>query len=151
MMRTIAKSGRTSKTVRPRGAGHPVPGLVLPLLEFDLPAEERLLHKEDAWNVISRNAKTLAKYDDMRVVLIAMKAGTRTDGHQTHGSLAILCLAGKLTVHLANTNVEVPAGRLLTLERNLPHDVEALEDSTFLLTLSWPREQMESAEVNMAA
>ena len=30
-------------------------------------------------------------------------------------------------------------GAFLTLERGLRHDVEAMEDSSFLLTISWPR------------
>ncbi len=48
-------------------------------------------------------------------------------------------LTGKLRLHLPDQTVELPAGRLLTLERALPHDVEALEESSFLLTISWPK------------
>jgi hypothetical protein len=33
---------------------------------------------------------------------------------------------------------DLPAGSLLALDRGLPHDVEALEDSAFLLTIAWP-------------
>ena len=33
---------------------------------------------------------------------------------------------------------DLPAGTLLTLDQNLPHDVEALEESAFLLTIAWP-------------
>jgi hypothetical protein len=31
------------------------------------------------------------------------------------------------------------AGGLVALDRGLPHDVEAIEDSAFLLTIAWPR------------
>lgn len=34
----------------------------------------------------------------------------------------------------------LPAGHMLALERALPHDVEALEDSAFLLTIAWPED-----------
>ncbi len=32
----------------------------------------------------------------------------------------------------------MPAGQLLVLDRSVPHDVDALEDSAFLLTIAWP-------------
>lgn len=61
------------------------------------------------------------------------------EGHKTDESISILALTGKLRLHLPEQAVELPAGGLLTLERALPHDVEALEDSSFLLTISWPK------------
>ncbi len=122
-----------------RGVGHPVPGLIGPLLTLDLAAEIEQLRQEEPWKTTSRNAKTLVKYADLRVVLITMKAGTRMEGHKADGSISIHALTGKLRLHLSEQTVEVPVGRLLTLERALPHDVEALEDSSFLLTISWPR------------
>jgi quercetin dioxygenase-like cupin family protein len=97
------------------------------------------MRQEGAWTTTQRNAKTLVKYPDLRIVLIAMQAGTRMEGHKADGSISIQGLTGKLQLHLPQQAVEVPAGRLLTLERALPHDVEALEDSSFLLTISWPR------------
>jgi hypothetical protein len=33
---------------------------------------------------------------------------------------------------------DLPTGRLLALDHGLPHDVEALEESAFLLTIAWP-------------
>ena len=35
----------------------------------------------------------------------------------------------------------LPAGGLLALGQGLPHDVEALEESAFLLTIAWPSEK----------
>ncbi|HEV2349794.1 MAG TPA: hypothetical protein VG028_08125 [Terriglobia bacterium] len=116
-----------------------MPGLVGSLLQFDLAMETNQLRQEDPWNTTSRNAKTLVKYADLRIVLIVMKSGTRMEGHKADGSISIQGLGGSLRLHLPNQTVELPAGRLLTLARGLPHDVEAMEDSTFLLTISWPR------------
>ena len=123
----------------PRQAGHPVPGLTGPLLEFDLAAETEQLRQEDTWTTTQRSAKTLVKYPDLRVVLIALKAGRHMEGHKADGSISVQGLTGKLKLHLPQQTVEVSAGRLLTLERALSHDVEALQDSSFLLTISWPR------------
>ncbi len=79
------------------------------------------------------------KYPDLRIVLITIKGGTRMEGHKTDESISIYPLAGKLRLHLPEQAVELPAGRLVTLERSVPHDVEAVEDCSFLLTISWPK------------
>jgi quercetin dioxygenase-like cupin family protein len=141
MAKTKIKKTQRPKKMRakPRGSGHPVPGLTGTLLQFDLPVETEQLRKEAPWQTTSRNAKTLVKYPDLRVVLIAMKAGTRMAGHKADGSISLHALTGKLRLHLQGQDVGLPVGRLVTLERALPHDVEAVEDSSFLLTISWPR------------
>jgi len=139
MPKTKKMRSPSKGSARPRGVGHPVPGLVGPSLEFDLAAEAEQLRQEDAWKNTARNAKTLVKYADLRIVLIVMKAGTRMEGHKADGSISVHTLSGKLRLHLSDQMVELPAGRLLTLERALPHDVEALEESSFLLTISWPK------------
>ena len=36
--------------------------------------------------------------------------------------------------------IDLPAGHMLALERALRHDVEALEDSAFLLAIAWPED-----------
>lgn len=141
MAKTHLTKSRPGKkiTARPRKVGHPIPGLTGRSLRFDLAAETRQLRGEDAWKSTSRNAMTLAKYPDLRVVLIAMKGGTRMEGHKTDESISIHALTGKLRLHLPERAVDLPAGHLLTLERAVPHDVEALEASSFLLTISWPK------------
>jgi quercetin dioxygenase-like cupin family protein len=106
-------------------------------LEFDLFSEAEQLRREPPWQSNGRNSKTLAKYPDSRVVLIAMKPGNRIEEHKTDGRISVQTLAGRIRVHLLERVVELPAGHLLVLDRSLPHDVEALEESTFLLSLFW--------------
>ncbi|MDE3179044.1 MAG: hypothetical protein KGM47_05220 [Acidobacteriota bacterium] len=96
-----------------------------------------MLRQEDAWRTTGRNSKTLVKYPDLRLVLILLRAGKRMEGHRTGESISIHCLKGKLRLHLPSGMVDLTQGQLLTLERCLPHDVEALEESSFLLALSW--------------
>jgi quercetin dioxygenase-like cupin family protein len=43
-------------------------------------------------------------------------------------------------MHVQDKVFELPAGHLLALDRAVPHDVKALEDSAFLLTIAWPEE-----------
>jgi quercetin dioxygenase-like cupin family protein len=85
-----------------------------------------------------QNAKTLVKYDDFRVVLIALDAHARLPGHRTEGRISIQTVAGHIQVRAQGRTFDLPVGRLLALDRGLPHDVEALEESALLLTIAWP-------------
>lgn len=106
-------------------------------LEFDLPREIEQLHHEPEWST-GQNARTLVKYDDFRIVLTALRAHARMPGHQTEGRISIQTVHGHIQVRAEGRTFDLPAGRLLTLDRGLPHDVEAVEDSALLLTIAWP-------------
>jgi quercetin dioxygenase-like cupin family protein len=106
-------------------------------LEFDLATEIDQLHREPEWHG-GRNAKTLVKYDDLRVVLLALRASTRIPDHRTDGRISIQTVRGHLRIRAGGRTFDLPAGRLLTLDGGLVHDVEALEDSALLLTIAWP-------------
>ena len=113
--------------------------LAKPLLHFDLAHEIEQLCQEDAWVKTGHTAKTLVKHHDFRIVLIALKAGTRIGEHKTDARISIQALRGRLLLHLPELEVELLAGHLLALDRALPHDVEAVEESAFLLSISWSR------------
>lgn len=108
-------------------------------LRFDLAAEAEGLKKEDAWRVKGHNARTLIKYEDFRVVLIALKAGARVEEHQTDQHVTVHALSGRLRLRLPNETVDLAAGDLLGLDRAVAHDVEALEDSLLLLSMGWSK------------
>jgi len=112
-----------------------------PLLQFDLVSELDQLHQDESWlQATGRSSKTLVKHPDLRIVLIAMKANTRMHEHTAAARISVHSLSGHIRLHLPERVVDVPAGHLLALDQCVPHDVEAAEDSAFLLTLSWPPE-----------
>ena len=113
------------------------PPLAASFLEFDLTREMEQLHREPDWKR-GQNAKTLVKYDDFRVVLIALKARARLPGHQNKGRISIQTVAGHVTVRAEGRTFDLHVGTLLALNHDLPHDVEALEESAILLTIAWP-------------
>lgn len=106
-------------------------------LEFDLGREIEQLHHEPAWET-GQNAKTLLKYDDFRVVLMVLRAHARVPAHQTAGRISIQTIHGHIEVRAAGRSFDLRSGGLLALDRGLPHDVEALEESVLLLTIAWP-------------
>ena len=106
-------------------------------VEFDIGTELELLQREPEWQV-GHNSKTLVKYDSLRIVLIAMKAHSRIAEHQTEGRISIQTIRGHLQVRATGRTFGLPSGGLLALDQNIRHDVEALEDSAFLLSIAWP-------------
>ncbi|HEX5416672.1 MAG TPA: AraC family ligand binding domain-containing protein, partial [Chloroflexota bacterium] len=104
---------------------------------FDLAAEIAQLHREEAWRRGDHNAITLVKEPDLRLVLVALKDGGRLPRHQTAARIAIQTLDGAVRVQLPDRTVDLPRGHLLTLEANIPHEVEGRGESAFLLTVSW--------------
>ncbi len=112
-----------------------------PLLKFDLIGEVDQLRRDDSWNqAAGRSSKTLVKHPDLRIVLIAMRANTRMHEHAAAARISVHTLSGHIRLHLPQQVVELPPGHVLALDESVPHDVEATEDSAFLLTLSWPPE-----------
>ncbi len=107
------------------------------LLTFDLAAEAGQLRAELTYQEGDRNANTLLKEQNARVVLTALRQGARLHEHQTAGWVVIQTITGRIRLRALGQSVELPAGHLLTLEPNAAHEVEALEESVFLLTLAW--------------
>jgi len=111
--------------------------MAAPYLEFDLARETEQLHREPGWQS-GQNARTLVKFADLRIVLTTLKAHSRIPGHQTRGRISIQTISGHLHVRAQGRTFDLPPGGLLALDQDVPHDVEALEDSSLLLTIAWP-------------
>ncbi len=119
------------------GREHEVGVLAAPLLRFDLNKEIQQLRSEGRWQT-GHTAKTLVKYADFRVVLVVMKPGGRLEKHRTEGRISVQTLTGHVRFRTADQLIELPAGQMVALERDIPHDVEADSDSAILLTIAWP-------------
>jgi quercetin dioxygenase-like cupin family protein len=124
-------------------AGEPLsrlPELDRPVLQSNLPAEIENLHHTEAWQrEIGRSSKTLMNSPACGILLVAMKQNTETKEHRVDGKITIQTLAGHLRLQLPDRTVQLPAGHLLMLDRGIPHDIQAVEESAFLLTMSWHR------------
>ena len=111
--------------------------MAAPFLEFDLPAEIHRLKAETTWST-GHNARTLTKYADFRVVLIALAAETRMQEHKAEGRVSIHVLSGHIQLRASGRSFNLRSGGLLALDRGVAHDVHALEESVLLLTIAWP-------------
>lgn len=115
-----------------------------PVLEFDLPAHIEQLNREQNWQG-GRNSQTIVKYPDFRIVLTVLRAGSRLHEHQAAGPISVHTVSGHIRMHVDGGEIDLPAGHVLALDRAVPHDVEAVEDSAFLLTIAWPPGRSEPA------
>jgi quercetin dioxygenase-like cupin family protein len=106
------------------------------VLRFDLPAELEQLVAEPTWEASDRNAITLVKEGDLRLTVARLKAGARMDEHRTAGVSCVQVLAGRLRVMVDGDPQELGAGELIVLGQAVPHEVTALEDAAFLLTIA---------------
>jgi quercetin dioxygenase-like cupin family protein len=104
-------------------------------LEFDLNAQIEQLKCEPAWQN-GRNAKTMVKQPDFTIVLMLMKAKTRIEEHHADGRISVQTIAGHIRMYVAGKDFDLPVEHLLALDHEVRHDVEALEDSAFLLTIT---------------
>lgn len=109
------------------------------VLSFDLTREINGLRQELSWQRGDRNAKTLVQEHDLRVVLVALRPAARVDDRASGAHVTVHVIAGRVLVHLADRTVEVFADRLLSIAPGVSHEVEALEESAFLLTIAGTR------------
>lgn len=105
---------------------------------FDLQGLAAALRTEAAYVSEGHTARTLVREADVRVVLVVLRSGNRIAAHAAEDTASVHALSGHLRLHLDGARtVELQIGGLLVMPPHERHDVEALEDSAFLLTLGW--------------
>jgi quercetin dioxygenase-like cupin family protein len=105
--------------------------------DFDIMNEIEMLHHAEAWQT-GISLKKLVRYPDFRISLTAMKANTRIETHRNPGRISVQTVDGHIRMHAADKTFDLPKGRVLVLDRAVAHDLEALVDSAFLLTVARP-------------
>jgi quercetin dioxygenase-like cupin family protein len=110
-----------------------------PSLSVDLPFACALLRAEPAYDHDGHTARTLAKYRDLRVVLVAMKTGARMIVHETAERLTLQVLVGRARVVLrGGGSEEAGEGAFLAVDTERAEAVECLDECAFTLTVAWP-------------
>lgn len=107
-----------------------------PMLTFDISALLTQVKQESAWQTGSRNGITLLKTRGLRVVLVALHAGTMIPPHHAEGPITVQLLEGQLAFKADRNDVTLVPGQLLTLHSGIAHSLEAKEECAFLLTIA---------------
>lgn len=97
--------------------------------------EVEALRNRPAWlSGIAR--KKLIQFPDFQMTLRRMRPGARIPEHYNPGRICIQNVFGRIRMHAAGKTFDLSPGECLVLDRAVPHDVEALEESAFLLTIA---------------
>jgi quercetin dioxygenase-like cupin family protein len=107
------------------------------MAQFDLNHEIAEAATKKPWPS-GHYARMLFKKHDLRIVLITMDRGAHMKEHHADGTISVQVLKGNVRMNVGGHPHELSAGNLFTLAASIRHDVEAIDDSAFLLTISWP-------------
>lgn len=108
----------------------------VPSHSYDLNTEIKNVKAEVVQNSTDRHTKLLAKEKDFRLVLLSLKKGAILQEHSASGRVFVHVLEGHVHMKVAGELIDLPMGHLTTLEANVKHDVTAIEESVFLLTIN---------------
>jgi quercetin dioxygenase-like cupin family protein len=109
------------------------------LLSFTIDEKVKQLKQEKSWQSGDRNAVTLVKNPSVRVTLMALRQGASLREHHVEGPITVYVVEGSVNFIVGQEKCTLKRCSFLTLERTIPHDVEALEDSVILLTIIQPK------------
>jgi quercetin dioxygenase-like cupin family protein len=106
------------------------------LVSIDLPIYMSQIKGEISWKDGKRNAITVFKTNGLRIVLIALHEGSEMARHTADGIIAVQVLEGQIQFNTDQQSVELGKGQMLALHERIPHSVKAIQETTFLLTLT---------------
>lgn len=113
-----------------RQALRPSAGEMLSLKIMD---EVARLKAKPEWSSVNRLAISLVKDDALNILLMVLKKGARLEEHRTKGPIAVHVLSGTVRFRAGSESAELLSGSIAALDRNVVHDLEALEESVVLL------------------
>lgn len=115
---------------------------------FDLRAEADGLLEEARYLPDRRSSKTLVKLPHLRITLTAVCAGTSTNWHHTHAPVSVHCLSGLILLRAGNAEVELDQAGLAAIDAEVEHEIEAVTDAVFLVSVAWTTEAAAQAETS---
>ena len=107
------------------------------LRTHDLSAEHLLIDLGEA--VTEVHARAREGQDRSAITLVThLHAGSSLEEHSAPGAVTVQVLDGRVRVRVGDDTLDLPAGRVIAFDARVAHSVDALEDSTLLLTLATP-------------
>ena len=83
-----------------------------------------------------RATHAVVTFPNLKLFVIYMPAESVWSEHSTPGSIAVQVLRGHIRMNTQDANYDLTAGRGAAFDSNVKHDVHALADSWFLLTVA---------------
>ncbi|MDE0299526.1 MAG: cupin domain-containing protein [Candidatus Poribacteria bacterium] len=102
---------------------------------FPLPSLAEKLMTEATSNASGRSSLTLARGDELTVVLAALKSGHALDEHPAPAAASVTCLYGNITFTSRAEEVTLERGETVVFTADILHSVHAIVDSVFLIVI----------------
>lgn len=116
-------------------AERPAVRLSQPIIQLDVDAELAEIRKGAAYQSSDHAAKTLVKEAGLDVVLLALKAGGEVREHRARVPILVQAVAGEVGFWVEDRQFDLRPGRLLAVDAQLAHRLEARTEAAVLLTL----------------
>jgi quercetin dioxygenase-like cupin family protein len=81
-------------------------------------------------------SSSLIKSQDLQLMRVVLRAGASLPEHQVRGEITLQCLEGRAAVLTPGHRIELAACQLTLLPAGEPHAVQAIEDTSLLVTVS---------------
>lgn len=104
------------------------------MVSLNIMDEAARLKARPEWLSEDRLAVSLVKDDALNILLMVLKKGARLAEHRTKGPIAVQVLSGSVRFSAGSKDAELASGSMAALDRNVVHELEALEESIVLLT-----------------
>ncbi|GAA5510164.1 cupin domain-containing protein [Novipirellula caenicola] len=85
--------------------------------------------------IADTKTSTLLKTATFEVLRLNLPAGKVIAEHKARGEITVQCIEGRVTFTAMGNANELTAGKMLFLSAAEPHEVQAMEDSSLLVTL----------------
>jgi quercetin dioxygenase-like cupin family protein len=105
-----------------------------PFVVFTVEQARRLTASEPQWQKKDRASVSIVKNDDLSLTFLMLKPGAHLKEHSARKAVSVHVLSGRIRFSSGSVARELDAGMLAMIEGAVPHAVEALEESTLLLT-----------------
>src|SRR5215469_34187 len=105
------------------------------LVGIDIRAEITRLKSEQAWADNDRHGSSLVTGDGINVALMLLKKGAKLQEHHTREPITVQVIEVRINFIAKGTPRLVTAGTIVALDRGIAHSVEALEESSLVLTV----------------
>ena len=106
------------------------------MLTFDTDALISQIKSEEAWTRSDRNSLTIFKNDTLCMVIVGLHPEAAMKKHSATGSITVQVLQGDIIFETLNQKSELTRGKMIALPAGIPHQVYAVKESFFLLTLA---------------
>ena len=106
----------------------------LKLVSIDLMAEVARLKQIPRWTSEDRHAASLVKMGALNILLLTLKKDAELTEHRACGPINVYVLVGSIRFTAGGDQLTLAAGSMVALDRDIAHSVQALEETSLIVT-----------------